>query len=399
MTENNTQSENNRIQSKSFICPNCGGGLRHDPKKDKFLCSSCGYEGEIQAVGKSIQEYSFDDYKIRENQSVPFEDFSVADCQSCGCEVTFGQRQTATVCPMCGSAQVSILRQRAGIPPEGIIPFRVDRQEAAEKFREWLKGLWFAPSKLKKSVQEGRFVGKFVPFWTYDAEVTAPYVGQGGRYKKVKDEEGQEQTEIDWYPTAGIVSSSFNDLIVCAVQGEGAEGAEQAAPFDTVNHLKPFANEYLAGYSAEVYTIKADAAFEDAKEQMESTMKDMAESEICTRFDTYRAVKVTARYTSVTYKHVLLPVWMSLFSYGGKTYRYIVNGETGKVDGKRPYSIPKVLAAILAALAIMIGVFLFFSQESNAAGNLPESAETANVSRIEREEADYGLVWTGQRYH
>lgn len=85
---------------ESFICPNCGGGLGHDQKKDKFLCSSCGYEGEISAVAESVQEYSFEDYPARESESVAFVGMSVAVCGNCGCEVTFSDKQIATICPM-----------------------------------------------------------------------------------------------------------------------------------------------------------------------------------------------------------------------------------------------------------------------------------------------------------
>lgn len=394
MTENATQQSSVKTQTEGFVCPNCGGGLRHDPKKDKFLCTSCGYEGEINALVESVKEYSFNDYKQRESESVPFVGMSVSACQRCGCEVTFDEKQTATTCPMCGSTQVDVAKQHTGIPPEGIIPFKVDKTDAAQKFREWVKGLWFAPTKLKKSVQEGKLTGKFVPFWTYDAQVVAPYTGQGGRNRTVKDKDGKETTVTDWYPTSGIVYQSFDDITVCAVKGEGASDVEAVGPFDTVGGLKPFAGEYLAGYSAELYSIKADEGFETAKKRMESTMQGLAANDICTRFDCSRSVHINPRYTDVTYKHVLLPIWSSLFAYSGKTYRYVVNGATGAVSGERPYSVLKILRAVLIGAALLFGAAAIFSQEAEAAEYPATSYSYVEIIEEKEECADYGMVWT-----
>ena len=38
----------------------------------------------------------------------------------------------------------------------------------------------------------------------------------------------------------------------------------------------------------------------------------------------------------LTFKHVLLPVWLAAYRYRGRAYRFVVNGRTGAVDGERP---------------------------------------------------------------
>lgn len=342
------------IKADTFICPSCAGALKYDAKKDQFLCGSCGYSCGITAAADSIKEHDFSEYAKREKESVAFQGVATVECQNCGSQVTFGATETATTCPMCGSTQISQAKQRAGIPPEGIIPFKVDKQEASQKFREWIKGLWFAPNRLKNTVQEGRLTGKFVPFWTYDAEVIATYVGEGGKYRKVKNSEGEEETVTDWFPTAGVVTKEFDDFQVCAVEKDGASDVEQVGPFDTVHNLKPFSSEYLAGYNAEIYSIKADAGFKTAKQRMESDMFQLAQSDVRKRFDTCRSVVITPKFTNVTYKHVLLPVWSSKFGYGGKAYRYVINGDTGNVYGDRPYSPIKITVAVAITVAVII---------------------------------------------
>lgn len=376
------------VQTENFICPNCGGKLKHDISKDKFLCSSCGYEGELQAVVESVREFDFGDYARRESESVPFIGEAVAECHNCGSMVTFGEFETATTCPMCGSTQISAAKQKAGIPPEGIIPFKVDKQEAGQKFRMWVKKLWFAPNKLKTSVQEGSLKGKFVPFWTFDTDAFATYTGEGGRYRKVKDEDGKEHTETDWYSTSGVVEQSFDDILVCAGKGESMQDANDVGPFDTIGALRPYAPEYLSGYQAEVYSIKADEGFETAKQRIENELEQLADQEIRFHFDTSRRVQIFPKYTNVTYKHVLLPVWTSLFGYSGKTYRYVVNGATGKVHGQRPYSAVKIVAAIVITLAVIIGAFLLFTQDEQ----IEEALVSAEFTTTQQQDATVDII-------
>lgn len=90
-------------------------------------------------------------------------------------------------------------------------------------------------------------------------------------------------------------------------------------------------------------------------------------------------------YRRITYKHVLLPAWTSAFSYNGKQYMYIINGESGKVGGQRPYSVPKILAAVAAGAAAVIAAFLLLS--GAAAPHEPEWGERAQPQTIVIQEA------------
>jgi hypothetical protein len=61
-------------------------------------------------------------------------------------------------------------------------------------------------------------------------------------------------------------------------------------------------------------------------------------------------------YSALTYKHLLLPVWMLAYRFQEESYQVIVNACTGEVQGERPYSWVKITLAvvlgILAALAV-----------------------------------------------
>jgi len=69
--------------------------------------------------------------------------------------------------------------------------------------------------------------------------------------------------------------------------------------------------------------------------------------------DTQRNLQVQTEWSAVTYKNALLPVWIAAYDYAGKPYRFLVNGVTGKVSGKAPWSWVKIGLAVLAVATIL----------------------------------------------
>ena len=358
------QVETNEVPAKiavaiqTFVCANCGGVIKYDIGSEKFRCSSCKAESSIETMAEIVLEYDFSQYAEREASSVAFEGLAVAHCQNCGCEITFDEQQIATTCPMCSSTQVATVKQAGGIPPEGIVPFKIDKIEAGQQFKEWVKSRWFAPNDFKKKSVEGSLKGMYLPYWTFDATAISTYIGKGGNNRTEEDEDGKNTTVTDWTSVSGVVSASFDDLQVCASERE--KDINGILPFNTVESTKPYAPSYLSGFHAELYTIKADQAFESAKKAMENELRSLAEQDIRANYDTAQVISLITSHSNVTYKHLLLPVWGSAFGYHGKTYNYFVNGETGKVDGQRPYSATKIVTSVstviitLAALVFII---------------------------------------------
>lgn len=350
--ETNEVLEKVAVDTQTFVCANCGGVIKYDIGSEKFRCSSCKSESRIETLSESVLEYDFSQYAEREKNSVAFAGVAVVHCQNCGCEITFDEQQIATICPMCSSTQVATVKQAGGIPPEGIVPFKIDKIEAEQQFEEWVKSRWFAPNDFKKNCFEGSLKGMYLPYWTFDATAISTYMGKGGNYRTEEDQDGKTKSVTDWTSVSGVVSASFDDLQVCASEKE--QDISGILPFNTVESTRPYAPSYLSGFHAELYTIKADKAFESAKKTMEDKLRSLAEQDIRASYDTAQVSSLITIHSNVTYKHLLLPVWSSAFGYKGKTYNYFVNGETGTVDGQRPYSVPKIATAIVAVIIFLV---------------------------------------------
>ncbi|MCA9049006.1 MAG: hypothetical protein KDA89_09785, partial [Planctomycetaceae bacterium] len=82
-------------------------------------------------------------------------------------------------------------------------------------------------------------------------------------------------------------------------------------------------------------------------------------SEVCQRIggDVQRVSSVDSRYEAITFKHLLLPVWLLAYRYQDRTFQIFINAATGEVQGERPYSIWKITFAVLLAMAAVGGIF------------------------------------------
>jgi len=73
--------------------------------------------------------------------------------------------------------------------------------------------------------------------------------------------------------------------------------------------------------------------------------------------DTHRNLEVRADYSSQTFKHILVPLWLLTYTYGARVFQVMVNGYTGAIAGHFPKSWIKIMLAVLAGLAAMAALF------------------------------------------
>jgi hypothetical protein len=64
----------------------------------------------------------------------------------------------------------------------------------------------------------------------------------------------------------------------------------------------------------------------------------------------------------VTFKHILLPVWLSAYRFKEKVYRFLVNARTGEVQGERPWSAWKITGTIVVILLLILALVLVFQK-------------------------------------
>jgi hypothetical protein len=59
-------------------------------------------------------------------------------------------------------------------------------------------------------------------------------------------------------------------------------------------------------------------------------------------------------WQDMTFKHLLLPVWIGKYRYKRVEYPVMVNGQTGQVSGEKPRDTFKVFGILISMIATII---------------------------------------------
>jgi DNA-directed RNA polymerase subunit RPC12/RpoP len=340
--------------ARQFPCVQCGAKVEFAPGTDALRCPYCGHETQIPQSTEAIVEHELEAVLADLEAHALTEEVPSVTCASCAAHIEPPKATEAFFCPYCGSSIVVTERSERLVKPQALLPFRISREEATEAFHRWLRRLWFAPNAVKRFARlEGRLLGLYAPYWTYDAATVTRYTGQRGDSYTVKVGKRIER-RIRWRPASGTVSRRFDDVLVLGSASLPRDLAEKLEPWD-VKSLVPYAEEYLSGFLCERYQIDLRQAWARAAERMEEVIRQDVRRDI--GGDHQRIHTLATRHSDVTYKHVLLPLWICSYRYRDRVYRFLVNARTGEVQGERPWSWVKIGLAALVVLAVALLVW------------------------------------------
>jgi LSD1 subclass zinc finger protein len=348
-------------------CATCGSDLRYKPGATEMRCDHCGAvqaipdlptERKSRALGEiDLARGLADDLAPAEVQEV-----RITPCPNCGAQVEFQGATHATECPFCATPVAIGTGEERKIKPQAVLPFVLTEAEARKAMTDWLGKLWFAPNGLQEYSRKGRtLAGIYVPYWTFDAYTRSHYAGQRGDHyyeTRTVTRDGKTETEqvqkTRWRYVSGWVSRQFDDVLVLASQSLPRKYTDNLAPWD-LSKLSAYSPDYLSGFTAEGYTIGLGDGHAIGREVMAAEIDLDIRRDI--GGDDQRVDNVSTDWSDETFKHVLLPIWMAAYKYNDKSYRFVVNGQTGKVQGERPYSAWKIAAAVVLGLVVAGAIF------------------------------------------
>lgn len=352
-----------------FPCSECGAKLRFKPGSDVVKCDHCGHENPIPKSDSPWEQASVEEQDLERGlaqieSTAVTEEKRTVKCNACAAEFTFDPNVHAATCPFCASPVVAETHSVRVIQAAALVPFELDQKAAMDAYQKWLGKLWFAPNDVTKYARaEGRFTGMYVPYWTYDAQTYSDYRGQRGDayYVTVRDNDGKtsQRREIRWTRVSGSVERFFDDVLVVASRSLPKKYADRLDTWRLAS-LQPYKKEYLAGFRSEVYSVDLKDGFVEAKQRMENQIRSDVRSDI--GGDEQRIDNIHTQWQDLKFKHILLPIWLAAFRYRGKVYQILVNGQTGEVEGARPYSWIKIALAVGAAV-IVAGVVIWLASK------------------------------------
>lgn len=355
------------MEDKKFTCKNCGGDLKFNPGTQSLKCPFCGTENENpDTIPEIHEELDFQQALEKFRSSEDTVNVQIEKCSACGAEVTLEANATTAKCDFCGTDIVAGGKSHKAMKPQYLLPFKIQKDQAKKTFREWIIKRKFAPSDLKKQARLSEpLKGIYYPFWTFDSDTRSSYSGERGthytRQVERTNSEGkrvtESVTETRWTHVKGTVKRFFDDILIAASHTLKRKLTRKLDDWN-LKEMVNYSERYLKGFKAESYSVDLKEGFELAKEIMNETIRSDIRHDI--GGDEQRINRVDTEFLSITFKYILLPIWVVVYKFKDKYFQVLINGSTGEIEGERPFSIIKIVGLILGILALGGIVYLIY---------------------------------------
>lgn len=372
----------------NYKCPSCGAPIEFNPRLGKFKCGYCftehteealtAYLEKLQAKTAAADGSAADTAADKEGAAPKAETenhgnaeknaasgagntrekerqtVKAYQCANCGAEVVAGDTSTAAFCYYCHSPVVITDRLQGDFKPDRIIPFKVDKKTAVQKFLDWAGKKKFTPKGFTSEMQQEKITGVYLPYWQADIDAKVDYHAVGVTVTRWSSGD-RDYVKTDKYKIDRVGDIAVNNLQKLAFSKIDESLLNTITPYDEAE-MKNFSAGYLAGFFAEQYTEDKEAIKPALMTQAKQTTTALIkESTSCTHFESERD---STTYTVRAQRYVLLPSWILTYIYHGKPYVFAVNGQTGKTCGELPLDKAKV-ALTSGLLGVVFGTLMF----------------------------------------
>lgn len=341
-------------------CPNCGANLVFNPTTQQLYCKYCETSVDFNKSSE-VKELDITDVLFSGIDDRKWEETSSYRCENCGAVVLLDNSDRATKCPYCGASHIVKTEQMSGIQPNAVYPFTLTEEEAVERVSNHVKKRLFVSNKFKKSLNAENITGVYQPAYTFDSDTFSTYDGVLGKRRTRTVGSGKNrrtETYIEWKHVSGNYSEFFNDIFISTSKTLPPKWMNKIMPFN-YDTIKVFEQRYLVGFMATQHDQDIKTSWSQAKSIIDSVLrKNITDKYNC---DVVKYLNVSTKHSSVTYKYVLLPVYIFNYNFKGKSYNVYVNGNTGKVAGSKPLSAIKIIIAVILGLALVVGAaYLYY---------------------------------------
>jgi hypothetical protein len=297
-----------------------------DGDGNALACESCTRQEALSAAPAEAEQDFVIAMANGQSQRKPVA-MNVFICNGCSARVLLPPESISTTCSYCGSVYV-LSGMTDLVEPDSIIPMAFNRRQAALRLVQWAKQHNITP---QGKVQAPR--GLHLPVWTFDIAGTISwhYVAHSSGLPAVGFYLGDLPQVI-----SGNREVYFDDIIVPATSKLG-NLFEQMLREYTYASAAAYDLRYLAGWPAEIYETTMAQASLDARGQVVDDMLHTLNWRAVRKYDYVSDLACsTARLVVVSFKLVLVPVWVTEYMLENRQFRVLINGQSGAVHGETP---------------------------------------------------------------
>ncbi len=331
-------------------CPSCGGKIEFSPKDDALKCVKCQkifpVEHHKNVIKKSVYNDEEDEgYKEWEGSTRTFQ------CQNCGAKIVLNRFEMSTKCQYCNTSSLFPIDELPGLKPDGIIPFKVTKEEARKQFAQRVKRKLFISRKFVKNIPNLELGATYISSFDYSFYTYSTYFGEREVERHRTRTDGTTETFTEIRPFSGTKNHEFSDIVVETSDKLSQSEIAQILPYNYSEACR-FDTGFLKGYSVGYYNQTVDTGLKRAKDIAHARLENMISSE----YSRVVSLTVDTKFSNEKYAYLLLPLYFINYKYKDKDYLNIMNGQNGNVGGKFPISKLKVTLFSIFIGLIVLGI-------------------------------------------
>ena len=335
------------------VCDSCGGKVEFSPQNKALKCINCGNLYPIEYKNQIVKHSTGD-----LNNTKHLDEWSVKNraykCKVCGATITYNKYDIATNCQYCNTSSLVPLKDLPGLKPEKIIPFKIDKIQAKQEFKNRTLKRKFLPNEFKKNLPRADIGATYISSFAFDCFVEAKYSGRQSFTKTIRDKNGNSRTVTEYRHFSGTIEKQFNNLVVESSDKINQSEINGILPYD-FSECYDYKDDFIKGYNVGYY----NQSVADAEVVARGEALNWIEGEIRNKYSSIDYLNIDPTYSNIVYNYTLLPAYFVNFKYKNKPYINMMNGQTGKVTGKVPRSGAKISLFVLMILLI-IGLPILF---------------------------------------
>jgi hypothetical protein len=286
---------------------------------------------------------------------------SVLRCTDCAAAIAFSAEEQAPHCAFCGA----VMQIEHPVDPlevaEARLPFSVSHDSAAHALRRWLgRRGWLHPRDLATGARLSHVQPIYWAAWIVDARALVSWTADSDHNSGLSK----------WAPHSGTVTMDFDGIVVPATRGLSWKECAALTPHYTLSSATALSDDpYSDAHPANIHDGTIES-FDAQRSAARATVLAAIEATAAARLQRttipgrrFRNVKVGVFLQALTTRRVALPAWVLAYRYRGALYRGVVHGQRDTcVLGRAPYSLAKLAALALTALALVAVLVLLFAR-------------------------------------
>lgn len=338
------------IQTKVNKCKNCGGNLVFSPSLQMLYCDLCKSTEPVPSVAFNFKH----DFTVLDNKKYTKNVSGVIRCQNCGSSVEVNGNNLAVTCPYCDTSLVVNTADET-FKPDFIIPFKFDKQEASQRFKNAVKRKAFLPNAFKKKPEIDKIEAFYFPAFSFDEETVTKYDGRLASDQTHTSSNGQTYTTTTYKNISGTKKLSHKNVFVETSSQLNQVDLDYILPYRT-SEILAYDEKFVAGYSLE----KLSSTLDECKKLADTIINQSIRQQILREYSYDRVVSfnMDTQRSQIKYAYGALPVYRLTTSYKDKNYNIFLNGQTGKVGAGLPKSKVKIAFLVVSIILIIASICL-----------------------------------------